>query len=118
MSGFIKYFDNGGKSMSLFMVKGDSVLVKYSEIQNKNKELTDKRLHSKPIYDDKYINTKVKTFNDVVHKNIPKENTNDIFLAIITLKSVMRMDKKLSSSIFRRMQIRCKREKDDQLHRH
>ena len=32
MSGFIKYFDNGGKNMSLFMVKGDSVLVKYSEI--------------------------------------------------------------------------------------
>ena len=32
MSGFIKYFDNGGKNMSLFIVKCDSVLVTYSEI--------------------------------------------------------------------------------------
>ena len=54
----------------------------------------------------------------MVYKDIPKENTNDICSAIITVDSVMRMDQKLSSSIFRRMQIRCKREKDDQLHRH
>ena len=36
MSGYIKYFDNGGKNMS-FMVKDDSVLKKYSEIWNKIK---------------------------------------------------------------------------------
>ena len=36
MSGYIKYFDNGGKNMS-FMIEDDSVLVKYNEIWNKSK---------------------------------------------------------------------------------
>ena len=35
MSGYIKYFKNGGKNMS-FMVKDDSVLNKYSEIWDKS----------------------------------------------------------------------------------
>ena len=30
MSGYIKYFENGGKHMS-FMMEGDSVLTKYNE---------------------------------------------------------------------------------------
>ena len=34
MSGYIKYFKNGGKNMS-FMVKDDSVLHKYNKIWNK-----------------------------------------------------------------------------------
>ena len=36
MSGYIKYFKNGGKNMS-FMIKDDSVLVKYNEIWDKIK---------------------------------------------------------------------------------
>ena len=31
MSGYIKYYDNGGKNMS-FMIEDDSVLTKYNEI--------------------------------------------------------------------------------------
>ena len=34
MSGYIKYFENGGKNMS-FMVKNDDVLHKYNEIRDK-----------------------------------------------------------------------------------
>ena len=37
MSGYIKYFENGGKSMS-FIVKGDDVLDKYNKIWDKIKE--------------------------------------------------------------------------------
>ena len=37
MSGYIKYFENGGKSMS-FMIKDDNILDKYNEIQDKMKE--------------------------------------------------------------------------------
>ena len=36
MSGYIKYFENGGKNMS-FMVKNDDVLHKYNEIRDKIK---------------------------------------------------------------------------------
>ena len=38
------------------MIKDESVLVKYSEIWYKFKELIGKKLHRKPAYDDKYIN--------------------------------------------------------------
>ena len=34
MSGFIKYFDNGGKNMT-FKIENDNVLIKYNEIWNK-----------------------------------------------------------------------------------
>ena len=34
MSGYIKYFDNGGGNMS-FVIEDDSVLVKYNDIWNK-----------------------------------------------------------------------------------
>ena len=37
MSGYIKYFQNGGKNM-LFIIKDDGVLVKYNEISNKIKK--------------------------------------------------------------------------------
>ena len=37
MSGYIKFFKNGGKNMSL-IVKGDSVLNKYNKIWDKIKE--------------------------------------------------------------------------------
>ena len=38
MSGYIKYFENGGKNMS-FRVKDDEVYIKYNQIWNKIKDL-------------------------------------------------------------------------------
>ena len=52
MSRYIKYFDNGGKNMSL-MNKNDSVLVKYNEIWNKIKKKLNIKFHSMPVYDQK-----------------------------------------------------------------
>ena len=63
MSGYIKYFENGGKKIS-FKIEDESVYLKYSEIWNKIKSILDVKLHSQLIYDDKYIKTKVKTFNN------------------------------------------------------
>ena len=57
MSGYIKYFDNGRKNVSL-MIEGDSVLIKYNKISNH-------KTHSMSNYDKKYIKTKAKKINDV-----------------------------------------------------
>ena len=38
MSGYIKYFENGGKNMS-FKIEDESVYLKYNQIWNKIKEL-------------------------------------------------------------------------------
>ena len=52
MTGYMKYFENGRKSMS-FVIKDDDVLHKYNEIWDKIKETLDIKFHSKPVYDEK-----------------------------------------------------------------
>ena len=64
MSGWIKYFENGGKNMS-FKIEDDEVYVKYSSIWNKIKKLLGNiKLSSDVIYDDQYIKTKKNIQND------------------------------------------------------
>ena len=68
MSEYIKYFKNGGKNMS-FMIEDDIVLVKCNEIWNKIKKTLNIKFHSMAVYDEKYINAKVREFNGVVNTN-------------------------------------------------
>ena len=63
VSGYIKYFENVRKKMS-FKIEDEDMYLKYSEIWNKIKSILNIKFHSQPIYDDKYIKTKVKTFNN------------------------------------------------------
>ena len=78
MSGWIKYFENGGKNMP-FKIEDDKVYLKNNEIWNKIRELlNDVNLSSDPIYDGSYIKSKVKTFSEVIKTlfdggEIPKE---------------------------------------------
>ena len=87
MSGYIKYFENGGKNMS-FKIEGDKVYVKYNQIWNKIKELLGGKFYTEPIYDDSYIKTKAKTFSDIVKTlfsgdEIPKERVEYIEVLIV-----------------------------------
>ena len=67
MSGYIKHFENGGENIS-FEIEEESVYLKYAEIWNKIKDILNVKFNSEPIYDDKYIKTKVKTFNNTINK--------------------------------------------------
>ena len=98
MTGYIKYFENEGKSMP-FLIKDDHVLDKYNEIWNKIKQTLNIKFHSIPVYDEKYIKAKVREFNDVIKINflgdeIPKENVHYAFIVCITIDSIMKMTKK------------------------
>ena len=98
MSGYIKYFENGSKSMS-FMIKNDDVLDKYNETWGKIKKKLNIKLHSMSVYDEKYIKTKVREFNGVSKINflgdeVPKENVHYTCIVCITVDSVIRMEKK------------------------
>ena len=98
MSGYIKYFENGGKNMS-FKIEEESVYLKYSEIWNKIKSMLSIKFHSQPIYDEKYITTKVKTFNNMINTlfpgdEIPKERIHYVCISAICIDSVLRADKK------------------------
>ena len=52
MSGYIKYFENGDKSMS-FLVKGDDVLDKYNETWNEIKKTLNTTFHNILVYEEK-----------------------------------------------------------------
>ena len=72
-----------------------------------------------PVYDKKYMKAKVREFNGVIKTiflgdKIPKENVYYTCIACITIDSIMRNEKKeLSTSLFRRVQIQNKENKDD-----
>ena len=110
MSGYIKYFENGGKNMS-FLIKDDEVWDKYDKIWDVIKDKLGIKFHSEPVYEYKYLKAKVREFDGVIKTNflgnaMPKENMYYTCIACITIDSVMRIDKKKSSaSVFRRMQI-------------
>ena len=65
MNTYIKYFENRGKNMP-FIIKDDDVLDKYNEIWDKIKNRLNIKLHSMPIYDERYIKAEVREFNGVI----------------------------------------------------
>ena len=115
MSGYNKYFENGGKNMS-FKIKDDSVCIKYNQIWNKIKDLLGVKFYSDPIYDDKLldnIKVKVKAFSEVINTlfteiKIPKEKVEYVCVPVVSVDSVLKVDKKIPTSLFRTMQIQNK----------
>ena len=102
MSGYIKYFDNGGKNMS-FVTDDKEVYEKYDEIWNVVKGLLKLKFTASPIRDDKYILAKLKifkkknltTFSNNNNNNIvPMEKNNYICIPAIDIDSVLKIDKK------------------------
>ena len=61
------------------------------------------KFHSMPVYDKTYIKAKVKT--NFLGDGVPKENMHYACIVCITIDSVMRMDKKISAGLLRRVQI-------------
>ena len=99
MSGYIKYFDNGGKNMS-FVTDDKKVYRKYDEIWNIVKSLLKLKFAANPIRDDKYILAKLKIFkkkNITTFNNnniVPTEKDHYICIPAIDIDSVLKIDKK------------------------
>ena len=80
-----------------FLIKDDALLEKYNEIWEKVKNSIKKEFDSKPVYNEKCLKAKRKSYNGEINTNfhnnkIPKENSKFICLSVI-----------LTSSDFRRM---------------
>ena len=98
MSGHLKHFDGGGKNMS-FMVEDDDVFLKYNKMWDKIRMTLNIKFHSQPIYDEKYIKTKIKTFTDVINivfsdNEIPKQKSHYTCIAAICIDSVIKINNK------------------------
>ena len=68
MSGYIKYFENNGKNMSV-LIKIDEVVEKYNEIWDKIKGKLNIKFHSMLVYDETCIKAKVREFDGVIKTN-------------------------------------------------
>ena len=104
MSGWIKYFENGGKNMS-FKIENDEVYLKHNEIWNKIKKLLGGiKLSSNIIYDDQYIKPKVKTFKMVKtlfdNDKIPEEKIEYKCILCISADSVLKKEKKYYTQVY------------------
>ena len=98
MSGYIKYFESGGKNIS-FMIGDNSVLVKYNEIWNNVKKILNIKFNCMSVYDEKYIKAKLREFEGVVNTNFcgdetPRESVHHTCRAYININSVLKIEKK------------------------
>ena len=105
MNAYAKYFDEINKYMNL-LVYDKKILEKYNKIWNKIKSLLKKELNSEPVYNDKYIKTKIKIYDNRVYTNfqnnkIPKDNEYCLCLSVILLDSIfVNSDKEYYPQIF------------------
>ena len=104
MSGYIKYFENGGKNMSFF-IKDDKVWEKYEQICDVINNKLGSNFHSEPVYDKTYIKAKVREFDGKIKTNflgneVPKENMHYTCIACITIDSVIRIDKRKHPQVY------------------
>ena len=67
MSGYIKYFENGGKNMS-FLIKDDEVWDKYDKIWDVIKDKLGINFDIEPVYEYRYLEAKVREFDGVKNK--------------------------------------------------
>ena len=99
MSGYIKYFENGGKNMS-FLIKDNEVCDEYQYVWDVIKNKLGIKFYSEPAYENKYLKAKVREFDGMIKKNLlgndmPKENMYYTCIACITIDSVLTIDKKI-----------------------
>ena len=98
MIGYVKHFDKNNKRMS-FVGDDNELLKNYTKIWKKIRELMGKKFDRKPVWGDKYIGTRIKSYGDKVNTNfhgnkVPKEGFSYKFLSLIMLDSVIKTGKK------------------------
>ena len=104
MSGYIKYFEYENPNMS-FLIKDEEVGEKYEQIWYAVKNKLKIKFHSEPVYEYKYLKTKVREYDVVIKTNflgngIPKENMHYSGVACITIDSVTKMDEKYFPQVY------------------
>ena len=82
-----------------FLIKDEKVWRKYEQIWDVIKNKLSITFHCKPIYESKYLKTRVREYDGAIKTNflgigVPKENMHYSCIARITIDSVMRTDKK------------------------
>ena len=85
-------------------INNNEFLERYSKIWEKVSDLIDKKIDSDPVYNNKYINTKIRSYNnDIItnfHDNdkknnkLPEKNKAYRCMSLISLDSIIKINKK------------------------
>ena len=86
-----------------FLANDKEYLKEYIRVWEKIGDLIGKKFDAEPVYGDKYIKTKLKSYNNDIRTNfhgednsakVPKESCTHKCLSLISLDSVIKMGKK------------------------
>ena len=101
MSGYVKTFkveDKINKLMS-FRRDDEKLLEKYKAIWTKIEDLKNIELNALPVYDDRYIKTKIRRYGDKVYNNfrglnIPEDDIECESFTVISIDSLLLYENK------------------------
>ena len=103
MMGYLNIFEDGTRKMSFF-TDNNGFLERYTKIWEKISDLIDKKFDSDPVYNNKYINTKIRSYNNDIITNIhdndnknnklPEKNKAYRCMSLISLDSIIKIKKK------------------------
>ena len=103
MTGYLNVFKDGARKMSFF-TDNDEFLEIYTAIWEKISNLVNKKFDSDPIYNNKYINTKIISYNNDININfrnidnknnkLPEKNKPYKCVSLISLDSIIKINKK------------------------
>ena len=104
MSGYKKYFEYGNRNMSFFIID-EELGEKYEQVWNVVKNKLKIKFHSKPVYEYKYLITKVNEFDFAIKasflgNDIPKQNIRYTCIACITIDSVVKINEKYFLQVY------------------
>ena len=103
MTGYLNIFKDGARKMSFF-TDNYEFLERYTAIWEKISDLVNKKFDSDPIYNNKYINTKIKSYNNDIKTNfrnidnknnkLPEKNKPYKCTSLILLDSIIKINRK------------------------
>ena len=122
MDGYIKYFDDGGKSMS-FVTNDERIYEKYNKIWEVIRNLLKIDFTVNPIRDYKYLIAKLKIFDRINrttfnnNNSIPIEKNHYICIPAIDIDSVLKTDKRAYPQAYlEQCKYKLKKKKDCELY--
>ena len=103
MIGYLNIFEDGTRKMSFF-TDNIEFLIRYTKIWEKICDLIDKKFDSDPVYNNKYVDTKIRSHNNDIMTNfhyidnknnkLPEKNKPYRCMSLISLDSIIKIDKK------------------------
>ena len=88
-----------------FLIEDKKLLEKYNKIWKKVSNIIENKFGGKPVYNEKYLKTKIKSYNEKINTNfhnnkIPIAGSQCICLSVILIDSVYRKDKSYYPQVF------------------